>query len=345
MRKLSLKRKQYLDKWSRVLPGAKRKLVASTRIRPTFEQRHPGEFFAPSQFNIGNARSRRELLRFISDFRQCFAKESPQAIILDFSATEKLFPDGTLLFLAELRRMMRHTKGRHSIRCVLPSNDKVCQVFEQIGLWNLLGVKSPAVPKDDDVVHWRFAHGHQVEGQRYEDVLSDFDGEIAPDIQESLFKGITEAMTNVINHAYLLERQDGCGLEHEKEWWMFSQLKDDLLIVVFCDLGAGIPRTLPLQRKELWAKLTRNGRASDSSAIENAVKDSTSRTGLHHRGKGLNQIYSTATENPGSEVAVFSNFGAFGRSKTGKVVRINYDGSIMGTLIHWNIPLQPKEQQ
>lgn len=250
--------------------------------------------------------------------------------------------DGTLLFLAELLRLVKHSKGQLNITCVPPKNERVAQVLQQIGFFSLLGVSNDVVPRDDDVVNWRFAHGHKVEGEHYEDVLAEYDGDITPELQETLFKGITEAMTNVLNHAYSIPRKDGTSITNSKEWWMFSQAKDGDITVAFLDLGAGIPGTLPTTKPRLWEKFLRFGKKHDSRAIQYAVKESISRTNQLHRGKGLGQIARVIDEIPHGEMAILSNYGAL--SRVGSVMRRkDYSDSIMGTLILWKIPLPSKE--
>lgn len=251
--------------------------------------------------------------------------------------------DGGLLFLAELRRLIRYVEGKIIIDFEPPKNEKIYQVLQQIGLCDLLGVKSVIVPKDDDVINWRYAQGAQVEGKKYDDILADYDGEIAQPLQEKLFTGITEAMTNVINHAYGLERNDGLDAnDNLKEWWMFSQEKDGYLSVSFCDLGAGIPRTLPIKHPSLWKRLLKFGKSSDANAIDYAVRDSKSRTKKTYRGHGLGQIMRVCESMEGAQVIIFSNKGALTRINRHKKL-YSFPDSILGTLICWKVPLQEKK--
>lgn len=298
---------------------------------------------APSVFGVANEVHRPYMLNSLDRLRGLFSREKPTQIHLNFSSTNKLHAEGTLLFVAELRRMIRATKGRHSISCTMSPHDKVCQVFEQIGLCRLLGIKTGVTPADSDVVHWRFAHGHKAEGDKYEDILADYDGEIAEPLQEQLYKGITEAMTNVMNHAYDLPREDGIAVSKELEWWMFSQYKDGVLSVTFCDLGAGIPRTLPIKRPAVWKRYLLLGHHRDSAAIEYSVRDSISRTQLDHRGKGLGQICRLIDDIEDGQVTIFSNSGVYLRTRTHSR-KYDYRNSILGTMINWKIPLPPKEE-
>lgn len=265
------------------------------------------------------------------------------ATTLDFSSTEKMSAEGALLFLAELRRLLWHVKGAVEVSCILPHNNKVAQVLKQIGVLDLLGVSSKIVPVDDDVINWRAAHGRRVLGEKYDDILQHYDGDIADVLQDKLYTGITEAMTNVINHAYDLARDDGLDVNSEKEWSMFSQQMGGFLTIVFCDLGAGIPRTLPAKREGLWRKIVKLGRTGDADVIKFAVEDSVSRTRKEYRGKGLGQIVRVVSGLPRASMQIFSNRGVYGVTEGNEPQHVSYGDSILGTLIYWRIPLPVKE--
>jgi hypothetical protein len=261
-----------------------------------------------------------------------------QSTCLDFTHTSKMYAEGTLVFVAELRRLIRHVEGSVEITCKLPKSNKICQVLKQVGVLDLLGVTAEIMPVDDDVVNWRCAHGEHVLGEKYEDILQQYDGEITEALQNELYTGITEAMANVMNHAYDFARKDGLTIKN-REWWMFSQQLNGHLSIVFCDLGAGIPRTLPLKHPSVWQRIARLGKTADAFTIEYAVRDSISRTGDDHRGKGLGQIVRVIENVAGGEVMVYSNRGAYLRQGV-KTRLLHYSDNIMGTLIYWRIPLQ-----
>ncbi|KGB99988.1 hypothetical protein DM43_3861 [Burkholderia cepacia] len=58
-----------------------------------------------------------------------------------------MYADGTLLFVAELRRLIRETKGAVEVNCDVPANDKIAQVLKQVGVFELLGTTC-SVEKD-----------------------------------------------------------------------------------------------------------------------------------------------------------------------------------------------------
>lgn len=340
IRTLSFKRRIFLTRRARKLALRQIRPRVKSRRKQLLQSLKPPHWIAPKVFGLVDPESRGALLRKIEVLRKEFvrAKILATGLHLDFSGTEKLFAEGTLLFVAVLRDLITQYGAAH-LSCTASENNKVCQVFEQIGLRELLGINSDIAPADDDVVHWRFAHGSSVDGSRYEDVLSEYDDRLADIQQELLFTGITEAMTNVLNHAYEGDRRRGA----RNGWWMFSQWKEGFLTIAFCDLGLGIPRTIQTKHPNVWGRFLLLGKQRDAYAIEYSVQDSISRTKARNRGKGLGQIVSLATTIPGAEVSVFSNKGLYIKSIS-KSKKRDYRDSILGTLIFWKIPLIDKEQ-
>ncbi|MCX7176018.1 MAG: hypothetical protein NT159_19260 [Proteobacteria bacterium] len=298
---------------------------------------------APKMFDIGTNGVRHELLSFLTDLRNLVVAER-EAVLIDFTLTRKMSAGGTLLFLAELHRCGEVLGERPKLRCIPPRNVKVSQVLKQIGVYDLMGYKKKVEPSFSDVIHWRFASGHQVEGEKYENILGTYEGRVTESLLGSLFRGITEAMTNCHHHAYIDVRPDGLDyLDKVRNWWMFSQERDGYLSVIFCDLGVGIPVTLPTKKPNLWDKVLSLGKAgSDSSIIEEAVVDSVSRTGKRYRGKGLKQLLEAAQETRGGALSIFSNRGCYNFGD-GKVTLRDYAASIMGTLIQWKVPIIQRE--
>jgi DNA-binding Lrp family transcriptional regulator len=261
---------------------------------------------------------------------------------LNFSGTTKLIPDGAIILLAELTRIIELKNPNVSISCIPARNDKVNQALTQIGLYKLLGKKHHSTPKDHDVIKWRVACGHDADGERYDDVLGHYDGEITTKMQSKLFIGITESMTNTKQHAHEASRDDESGVSAEddlKNWWMFSQEKDGSLHVVFCDLGIGIPRSLPLGKRRAIVRLFDQATTKDSTYIATAVEDSESRTKQSHRGKGLAQLVRIAESFDGAKLLIHSNKGWYNASN-GESNASDFKDSILGTVILLQVPLK-----
>lgn len=305
-----------------------------------FQRAHrPGnELPAPTVFGLGA--NRKALIRFLAQLRHRIVKLR-KPTLLDFAATAKFHADATLLFYAELRRCIELTSGGIAVTCRPPRNLRCNQVLHQIGVYELLGHRSNAVPFLEDVIHWKVASGHRVEGEKYENVLGRFDGRVADALLGRLYVGLSEAMTNCHHHAYIVEREDGLDeRDHRKNWWMFSQERDGFLTVVFCDLGAGIPRTLPITRPTLFRQIIgMGGVPRDCDAIDKAIESSISRTGKRHRGKGLKQLLEAVKTNDSNFVRVLSNSGCY-TFRNGNKELTEYGSSIQGTLIAWHIQLE-----
>lgn len=295
---------------------------------------------APSVFGIDDRRERRTFVLALKELRTILlAPSDGTELVLDFSGLKKTYAEGTLLFTAELRRLIRLQQGAFHCTTILPKTNKPAQVLKQIGVLDLLGVTAGVECVDDDVVNWRHAYGVRVEGEKYDDILAAYDGQITNALSQRLYTVITEAMTNVVNHAYDLPRKDGIA-EAPNGWWMFSQEKGGILYVAFCDLGAGIPGTLPAKRPAVWRRVRDFAKGLDGPAIQAAVKDSVTRTREDNRGKGLGQIVRIAEATNASFVSIYSNRGRYNRNAGGKATIHTYRDSILGTLIRWTIPLQ-----
>lgn len=302
----------------------------------------PERIWAPVRFSVESNKTRAPVMRFLADLRKTFSRGDVQAVTIDLSRTEQFVSIATLLFYAELSRLIQMTQGHVRVRCKPPVNDRACQVLHQIGIYEMCGQKIKRKDMQyEDVVHWRAAHGSKVDNSICAPAIEEFEGQLAPPLVNGLFRGLSEAMTNAIHHAYLDVRGDGLNYKPpSSDWWMFSQAREGYLSVVFCDLGIGIPRTLPVKKPNLFRQILEMGQAdSDSACIEQAVEDSRTRTLRPERGKGLGNIVEVVSKQKEGVVMVFSNHGLY-HLKNGSMPRTkNFKDSIFGTLIFWRVPL------
>lgn len=300
---------------------------------------------APVYFTINDDQKRHKLLKFISRLRSEMLI-SKNGVCLDFSATKQLVADGMLLFVAELNRAIKLSGNKIIIRCVPPKKIKLKQVFLQIGLFKLFKYKYRGIRShDEDVVHWRYASGILVEGKAYEQLLGQYDGRIAESLSSKLYVGLVEGMKNVRHHAHISMRKDGLGVQSDIQgWWMFSQERKGYLSVLLCDLGVGIPDTLPVKHQDAYQALLRrlvlkSAQLNDSEIISEATELMKSRTLEEHRGRGLGQMVNAITGEFEGRVCIHSNKGCYTNSN-GNVALREYNSSILGTLIYWTVPLK-----
>jgi hypothetical protein len=296
------------------------------------------KYVAPKIVTLTRPDHRKQLLLFLAEIRGHFLGHQSRTLLIDFSATERFVSDGTLLLFAELNRLVLFTKQTVKLRCKVPNNSRASEVLKQIGIYRLCSNKCTITPSSDDVVHWKVAQGELVDNSLCAEPIEGFEGKITTEMINELLGGLAEAMTNAIHHAYDGIREDGLNFASPKNWWMFSQVKDGFLSVVFCDLGVGIPTTLPIKQPGLWGRLILSKPIpSHSDCIREAIVEGATRTGMDGRGYGLGDIVNVVRKIPNSRVQVFSNCGYYSSIQTDNAV--DFVDSILGTLILWTVPI------
>lgn len=339
MKKISIKRKRWLDRHSRYLSVSHNHFTSLPTI-VTFQ--------APSIVDIARDAHRRNLIRFNTRLRLAFrAAKRGDVIQLSFRYTRKFIASGTLLLFSELSRLseLGHLKGV-KFRCTSAENEKANQVLQKIGLFKLCSFRTKVVPSAEDVVSWNVAHGWTIEPELYAPAIEAREGSVAPRLMDGVWKGLAEATSNAVEHAYIDVRSDRLNLKAKKrDWWLFSQEKEGKIFVALCDLGIGIPRSLPLTKrgKGIWQRLLKiwNSQPKDSQAIREAIETSRTRTGLAERGKGLGEISDAVSALPDGEVWVYSNKGLYYKSESEERLH-EYSDSILGTLVMWKFSVQDK---
>ncbi|MDP1559248.1 MAG: hypothetical protein Q8K59_08825 [Nitrosomonas sp.] len=351
MKRLSKQTRWWLIQLSRVL---KRKLTRELIRKRRYKKRRTNSntntkstiveesISAPRAFNIEDKKTRKHVIKFLHDLRKIFARSDIQKVIIDFTNTDKFIADATLLFYAELSHLIGMKQNGIVIKYRPPINDRASEVLHQIGFYTMCGGKTRkrSTKNYDDVVHWRVAQGSVVDNSICADAIEKYEGQLAEPLINGLFRGLGEAMTNTIHHAYINTRDDGLNYSPPtKNWWMFSQARNNYLSVVFCDLGIGIPNTLPIQKPYLFKILDSLGMTGkDSEYIKIAIEDKRTRTNQPERGKGLGDIVDVITKQNSGTVRIHSNSGIFIKDETRTVTR-DLKESILGTLIYWRVPL------
>jgi hypothetical protein len=124
--------------------------------------------------------------------------------------------------------------------------------------------------------------------------------------------------------------------------------------VSFCDLGVGVPYTVPeLEKHSSWlqTRLKSLLRAAgvhthqEGEIIQATVDEKRSRFQLQHRGNGFANMVEAITSVGNGKMHIVSNRGAYTFEKSGThedARAFNYSESIYGTVIGWHITL-PKE--
>jgi hypothetical protein len=306
---------------------------------------------APVVFELIRSKNHRNLIEFLNTLRDTVLVRK-KAVRIDFSETKRMVVCGTLLFYSELCRIKQELNSLDLISCIRPKDEIVAQVLQHLGIFKMLNCQSLVTPERTDVINWKVATGDNTDATNVGKILES-QSKLPVTKSKKLYRGVSEAMTNVSQHAYLKLQNDGIEIAENKGWWMFCREEDDHIFVAFCDLGVGIPVTLPKtieenQEQGIFKRVLYNlfgsekSKYSDGELIRAAIEVKRSRTLKRHRGKGLLDMIK-AIETTGGQLVILSNKGSY-RYNVSSLIPIetvkNYQDSILGTLILWSLPLK-----
>lgn len=328
---------QYFEPRTYQIKSIKNKIrKAIRRIKnPTAEKRIMID--APEVFSLIDSHDRERLLFFIKNIKTHL--HNGRKIYLIFDKTKILHPCGTLFAVSNIESIL--ALYPKTINCNYPKNDVVEQLFQHIGFLNLLGKRdSRKKITAENVRYWHYVNGVSTDDvSKFKDLLKSIN--LDEDIESGLFEGMSEAVTNTIQHAY--------DNNEQKMWWMFAQKKESLFQIAICDLGMGIPASLrkkPEIMEFIASPVHHVKNRRDTSLIEIAVDSSRSSTRLAHRGNGLKDMLDFAKTNNIGGFRIFSAKGAFSyQASNHQEYRTDYRDEIRGTIVQWQIPLDSKNEQ
>lgn len=265
---------------------------------------------------------------------------------LIFDNIEFISPSAALVLVSEVDRWNRKVGG--TLRANHESwNPDIKRLLCQLGFFELLKIPAPTHPfPKKSTTFLPFIVEHARKGDKA-DVMIELREQIeimvGHEIKRNyLFDGLSEAITNVVHHAYKVSwsRQLKC-------FWLFASYDadSDILKVTFYDQGSGIPATLPKWKlfEEIKALF---GSWTDSQKIGAAVEYGRTSTAKSNRGKGLQNLLEFAQSYSQGSLSIYSLRGMFrmecetkdDKLET-KVVLKDHIHSIGGTLIEWAVKL------
>lgn len=285
-------------------------------------------------FSLAQTAHRKIVLNFLSQIEDQISAGSK--VVIFFNKTEKLFPCGTLLFVAKIDQYLTEYPGLISAKH--PANNVVEQLFQHIGLLNRLGLTSRVSVTAENVRYWHYIHGNTADVREFKNLLEKYALELEEPVRSGLYDGMSEAVTNAVQHAYP-SASEGTS---KKNWWAFSQQRNGELTVAILDLGIGIPASLRNRGdvKETLSMLLKKKRR-DTLFIEMAAESKRTSTRLPHRGKGLPEMLEFVKTGHVGHFSIYSENGFFrynGEQKT-EHGRDFKNHPIKGTLIQWQVTL------
>jgi hypothetical protein len=286
-----------------------------------------------------------ETAEFIRDVR--IAANKGQKVLMDFEQSERIGPTALLALLSEIHRC-RLIHDRDRVVGTYPKSPALERLMVRTGFFDLLGVKSKlkVPPSTYPVEYIRFQSDNRLDTSQPKKLREELLGDqvtMHPKARSRLFRAITEAMINVGQHAY----PDYAAKTNPMKgrWWIAGHINKNKkeLMVTFCDLGVGIPETLP--RIYAWERIysvlaTLPGiKPDDGQMIRAGMMLGRSRTRQEHRGRGLNDLRSFIDIAGAGELYILSRKGRY-RYRAGQDEEVfNSRISIGGTLIRWSVPL------
>ncbi len=298
----------------------------------------------PVELDLVNDHER--TVSFVRSFLRTTA-HSKNRVRLVFSETKAIRPDALLVLLAYLHRA-RILYGADHVTGTYPTSPRIERAFEDTGFFSLLGVKPrPRAPRKSTSIHYiRFISGETLAtdaSRRLREALLGDEMELSMAARKKLYRAVSEAMLNVVQHAY--PDSHNVDIRIRKKWWLVGSVDRgrDQLQIMFCDLGVGISNTLP--KLYTWEKirsalaLLPGVKPNDGEMIQAAMIIGRTKTGQQGRGRGLNDLRRFVELATSGELKIFSRAGVYTYQSGGNETVSNSLHSLGGTLIKWTVPL------
>jgi len=256
-------------------------------------------------------------------------------------------PPAMLLLLAEVHRA-RLLRGDKSVTGTYPKDERLLKRMCQTGFFDLLGIRSPiSSNKTFPMEYIKFKTGNKLKAKSARELRESLLGDritLETKARNQLQRGVTEAMLNALEHAY--PYNDARSLPVKDQWWLTGHYHrpTDKLSVMFCDLGVGIPTTLPRNHsieiiREVLAILP-GIKPKDGQMILAGMKVGRTSTKKPHRGKGLNDLRQFVDHAGDGELKIYSRAGEYRYRSLNKEDAKTNSVMINGTLIIWTVPLK-----
>lgn len=290
-----------------------------------------------------------ETVEFIENIKKCVFQDKAN-VFLNFSKCEKISSEACVVLAAEIERCRKKALVSGSY----PNNDEVYFLLNEIGFFRMLQIRSSKRVLDDnsevDVI--KLQSGKKGNPQNIMKGIKGLfyteDGE-QPNtpFERRVYGALTEAMSNAVEHAYPQDFTEKNSATCVPYWWRagFRDNRDNIVLIVLYDQGAGIPNTLHINLKEnlkeLAAKLKRT--PYDDEKIALAMGKGRSRTKIEGRGFGTYDMQSVIKESLGGFLSVFSYNGKYTYHSSDNIEQERLRGCLSGTLVVWQLSLDKTE--
>lgn len=313
---------------------------------------------APSVIDLYRKKYRQPFLKFIAAIKS--KAKTRRTIFISFRNSEFITAPAALLLVAETDKLVKArpelifkcsfppvvSKGKHkNIQNLVESS------LKQIGFFKLINQTSQKLTNQFSVKSWSQLSGNTADGSLASSLLGSLGGSMPEKVRRRMYRGVIEAIANCVEHAYPDE-----DINSDRRWWMLVGIDENDISVVVCDLGVGIPQTLPKHSENLLAQIFNMlpiSRRDDAELIMASTYIKETRTKLSNRGKGSQDVRSIVDAFPSAHLVIRSNKGVYSiagkdsknlpRDSNAKYIAgtnskerlSNYRDSIGGTIIEW----------
>lgn len=323
------------------------RLYANTRYLPiVVDDRKRQEFhdiFVPESLCLETHFDDCALL--LQNLRQT-VEQSKVTVRLRLEDCKSIRPTALLLLLAEVHRA-QILRGKKALTGTYPEEPALLKRMCDMGFFELLNIKSPhKSSRTFPMEYIKFRSGTKLESESAKELRESLLGaKIAMNTmaRKQLQRGVIEAMLNALQHAYPNTPMH-LGDAHNR-WWLCGHYHrpSKRLSIMFCDLGVGIPRTLPrrypLEMIRGALSLLPGVRPDHGAMIFAGMEIGRTRTRKGHRGKGLNDLRQFIDQAGAGEMHIYSRRGRYSYTCGGKESHETRDAELGGTLIRWTVPI------
>lgn len=286
----------------------------------------------PKDFSLYKETERSQILQTIKRISLASEKEY---VYLDFIRVEHLLPDATI--------HMVHTLKRFAQKPILgrPAKNRIVKaMLSKLGVHKQLNLKDFHLNRNEPLVDkWYHCYGISTDfGENYNEIENKLSEYFSEDNCFVIHNAISEAVSNVVNHAYN-ETDDYKG------WLLFLHINETSVSIIISDLGKTIPKTVPINFKEKFTSyfklhISQLGTVSDDKLIEYATQYRRTETELSHRGKGFEDMQKICKQVNNSTMFIYSRHGYWHNNGSSQL----YNEPINGTIIGWQILLKNDEK-
>ena len=274
--------------------------------------------------------------RFFTDLRATLSDKRLRQVTLDHRAQRVITPEAALLLIAELNRAHIRNPEMEK-KCRGPSDPTVCWILQEVGYFKYFPALRYSI-REQPRHCLQHLNDRSTKGTKVKRLIEHFEQRVTftPEGRKALYDALVESMNNVAEHAYPARRENRKAYG---EWWLVGYFDDSTCEISFSffDQGIGIPRSIRTRFRDTLL--------SGTALIRDAVEHGRSSTQLDTRGKGLPSLKKFVDASIAGTLVINSHESQCIFKMGESPIEQTWDIHLPGTLISWNIQIEPSRTQ